>query len=182
MSRYQKGKTSLDFTEARDSEWQWHQVAICKSAHRYRQITTPAPHHSVFYRPGALPAAQRTAPKHVPSNVCRFVACVTQESLCGSCLHTGSDRTSRCVLRTWPAYWRRESACHSLPSVPSTSTCSWSNVRYACSKLIVYVIIRLIMTKYSVVSAGTIFSLGGHKRRVGWWTRSGKLTLTLTSY
>ena len=21
---YQKGKTSLDFTEARDSEWQWH--------------------------------------------------------------------------------------------------------------------------------------------------------------
>ena len=25
VSRYQKGKTSLDFTEARDSEWQWHQ-------------------------------------------------------------------------------------------------------------------------------------------------------------
>jgi len=25
ISRYQKGKTSLDFTEARDSEWQWHQ-------------------------------------------------------------------------------------------------------------------------------------------------------------
>jgi len=22
--RYQKGKTNLDFTEARDSEWQWH--------------------------------------------------------------------------------------------------------------------------------------------------------------
>ena len=27
VSRYQKGKTSLDFTEARDSEWQWHQLA-----------------------------------------------------------------------------------------------------------------------------------------------------------
>jgi len=24
--RYQKGKTDLDFTEARDSEWQWHQL------------------------------------------------------------------------------------------------------------------------------------------------------------
>jgi len=24
VSRYQKGKTNLDFTEARDSEWQWH--------------------------------------------------------------------------------------------------------------------------------------------------------------
>jgi len=23
-TRYQKGKTNLDFTEARDSEWQWH--------------------------------------------------------------------------------------------------------------------------------------------------------------
>ena len=34
MSRYQKGKTNLDFTEARDSEWQWHQLGhmqICTS-------------------------------------------------------------------------------------------------------------------------------------------------------
>ena len=28
VSRYQKGKTSLDFTEARDSEWQWHQPGL----------------------------------------------------------------------------------------------------------------------------------------------------------
>jgi len=26
VSRYQKGKTNLDFTEARDIEWQWHQL------------------------------------------------------------------------------------------------------------------------------------------------------------
>jgi len=26
VSRYQKRKTNLDFTEARDSEWQWHQL------------------------------------------------------------------------------------------------------------------------------------------------------------
>ena len=38
--------------------------AICKSAPRSRQITTPAPQHSVFYRPDALPAAQPTASKH----------------------------------------------------------------------------------------------------------------------
>jgi len=24
--RYQKGKTNLDFIEARDSDWQWHQL------------------------------------------------------------------------------------------------------------------------------------------------------------
>jgi len=61
VSQYQKGKTNLDFTEARGSEWQWHHWAICKSAPHSRQITTPAPHHSVFYRPDALPAAQPTA-------------------------------------------------------------------------------------------------------------------------
>ena len=38
--------------------------AICKSAPRSRQTTTPAPHSSVFYRPDALPAAQPTASKH----------------------------------------------------------------------------------------------------------------------
>ena len=26
VGRYQKIKTNLDFTEARDSEWQWHQL------------------------------------------------------------------------------------------------------------------------------------------------------------
>jgi len=62
VSRYQKlGKTNLDFTEARDSDISW---AICKSAPRSRQTTTPAPHHSVFYRPDALPADQPTASKH----------------------------------------------------------------------------------------------------------------------
>jgi len=38
--------------------------AICKSASRSRQITMPLPHHSVFYRPDALPATQPTASKH----------------------------------------------------------------------------------------------------------------------
>jgi len=54
VSRYQKGKTNLDFTEAGDSEWQWHQLGICKSAPRSRQITTPASHHSSFFT-GRMP-------------------------------------------------------------------------------------------------------------------------------
>jgi len=58
---------NLDYTEARDSEWQtgsginW---AISKSAPRSKQITTPAPHHSVFYRPDVFPATQPTASEH----------------------------------------------------------------------------------------------------------------------
>ena len=34
VGRYQKSKTKLDFTEARDSEWQWHQLGrmqVCTS-------------------------------------------------------------------------------------------------------------------------------------------------------
>jgi len=34
VGRYQKGKTNLDFTEARGSEWQWHQLdrtQVCTS-------------------------------------------------------------------------------------------------------------------------------------------------------
>ena len=38
--------------------------AIRISAPRSRQITTPAPHRSVFYGPDALPVAQPTASKH----------------------------------------------------------------------------------------------------------------------
>jgi len=48
VSGYQKGTTSLDFTETRDSEWHQLGGAICKSALHSRQITTPAPHHSDF--------------------------------------------------------------------------------------------------------------------------------------
>ena len=44
--------------------------AICKSAPCSRQITMPAPHHSVFYRPDALHAAQPTVSKHW-SHLCK---------------------------------------------------------------------------------------------------------------
>ena len=44
MSRYQKGKTNLDFTEARDSEWQWHQLGrmqVCISLQTDNHDSTP---------------------------------------------------------------------------------------------------------------------------------------------
>ena len=44
VSRYQKGKTNLDFTEARDSEWQWHQlghIQVCTSLHTDNHAGTP---------------------------------------------------------------------------------------------------------------------------------------------
>jgi len=44
VCRYQKGKTNLDFTEARDSEWQWHQLAhvqVCTSLQTENHASTP---------------------------------------------------------------------------------------------------------------------------------------------
>jgi len=44
LSRYQKGKTNLDFTEARDGEWQWHQLGhmqVCISLQTDNHTNTP---------------------------------------------------------------------------------------------------------------------------------------------
>jgi len=44
VSRYQKGKTNLDFTEARESEWQWNQLGrmqVCTSLQTDNHANTP---------------------------------------------------------------------------------------------------------------------------------------------
>ena len=44
VSRHQKGKTNLDFTEARDSEWQWHQLGhmqVCTSLQTDNHASIP---------------------------------------------------------------------------------------------------------------------------------------------
>ena len=44
VSQYQKGKTNLDFTEARDNEWQWHQLdhmQVCTSLQTDNHASTP---------------------------------------------------------------------------------------------------------------------------------------------
>ena len=44
VSRYQKGKTNLDFSEARDGEWQWHQLGhmqVCTLLQTDNRASTP---------------------------------------------------------------------------------------------------------------------------------------------
>jgi len=44
VSRCQKGKTNVDFTEARDSEWQWHELGrmlVCTSLQTDDHASTP---------------------------------------------------------------------------------------------------------------------------------------------
>jgi len=64
VSQYQKGKTSQDFTDARDSEWQWHQLGymlVCTLLQTDNHASTPP---LSFYWPDAFPVAQPTASNH----------------------------------------------------------------------------------------------------------------------
>jgi len=64
VSQYQKGKTNLDFTEARDSEWQWNllgHMQVSTSLQTDNHTSTPP---LFFYRPDALSATEPTASKH----------------------------------------------------------------------------------------------------------------------
>jgi len=68
VSWYQKGKTYLAFTEARDSEWQWqqlHPVQVCTSLQTDNHV---APHNSVFTgrMPFLPPNQQRQSTEALP--------------------------------------------------------------------------------------------------------------------
>jgi len=79
VSQYQKGKTNLDFTEARDSEWQWHQLGrmqVCIS------LQTDNPTTQVFLQPGC--------PSCRPTNSDKALNTSIQE---GS--HVATDRERR---------------------------------------------------------------------------------------
>jgi len=60
--RYQKGKTNLDFTEARDSEWQWHQLGhmqVCTSLQTDNHAGTPPLKFFAGRMPFLPPSQQR---------------------------------------------------------------------------------------------------------------------------
>ena len=62
VSQYQKGKTNLDFTEARDSEWQWHQPG-------HMQVCTPPLSFFTGRMPFLLPNQQRQSTEGTNSSI-----------------------------------------------------------------------------------------------------------------
>ena len=87
VSRYQKAKSNLDFTGARDSGWQWQQLGhmqVCTSLQTDNHASTPP--LKFFYTPDALPAAQPTASKHWRQSVggvAREKNCTRRRACCG---------------------------------------------------------------------------------------------------
>jgi len=62
VSQYQKRKTNLNFTEARDSDWQWHQLShmqVCTSLQTDNHASTPPVSFFTGWMPFLLPNQQR---------------------------------------------------------------------------------------------------------------------------
>ena len=114
VSRYQKGKTNLDFTEARDSEWQWHQLGrmqVCISLQTDNHTSTPLlsfvqagcpscrPTNSVKALKAELPSA---GAYHLAAQGRHFV-CLHKTSfetlLCLSITHVIQNRRAVCAAR-----------------------------------------------------------------------------------
>jgi len=61
VSQYEKGKTNLDFNEARDSEWQWHQLGrmqVCTLLQTDNHASTPPLSFLTGRMPFLLPSQQ----------------------------------------------------------------------------------------------------------------------------
>jgi len=71
VSRYQKGKTNLDFAEARDSEWQWHQLGhmqVCNSLQTVNHASTPPLSFFTGWMPFLSPNQQHQSTEGVQHN------------------------------------------------------------------------------------------------------------------
>jgi len=55
VSRYQKGKTYLDFTETRHSEWQWHQLGGPYASSHLAPDRQPRQHTATLFFTGRMP-------------------------------------------------------------------------------------------------------------------------------
>jgi len=72
VSRYQKGKTNLDFTEARDTEWQWHQpghMQVCTSLQTDNHASTSPLSFFTDRMPFLLPNQQRQSTEGNPAAI-----------------------------------------------------------------------------------------------------------------
>ena len=97
----------------------------CKSAPRSRQIITPAPHHSAFYRHDALPATQPTVSKHWRQDI----ELITQPAC------APVENAKRCHILSTAAHrwswWVGCSDCTRLMTLPLNG---WRNMAYKCTQ------------------------------------------------
>ena len=84
VCRYQKGKTNLDFTEARDSEPQWHQLGrmqVCTSLQTDNHASTPPLSFFTGRMPFLPPYQQRQSIEGIPCSYLRGTQQQTRRTL-----------------------------------------------------------------------------------------------------
>jgi len=122
VSRYQKGKTNLDFTEQETVSGSGISWAICKSAPHPKQITTPASHHSVFL--------QDVCPSCHPTN---SVKALTQSK-------------RRCCYFEIDCWWH----CIFLLSLFCHCLCWWIKFIHVCASANGHVLTNFVKVNISV--------------------------------
>jgi len=128
VSQYQKGKTNLDFIEARDSEWQWHQlghVQVCTLLLTDNHASTPP--LSFFYRP---PNQQRQSTEGNYLPTCACIMMVVHFPLY-SFLHFFCKRTS-------------EEKCQELNLENLALSMPWSAIRAVAELLYWFLLTALV--------------------------------------
>ena len=114
VSRYQKGKTNLDFTEARDSEWQWHQLGHmqhCTSLQTDNHASTPLLSFLQAGCPSCRPTNSVKHWRHRRIYVCnQHVICIFFQ-YCG-CYFSGNHLNG--FVQVWLWWISHGLACHFL--------------------------------------------------------------------
>ena len=90
VSRYQKGKTNVDFTEARDSEWQWHQLGYVQVRTSLQTDNHASTHHSVFLQTGCPSCRPTNSVKALKARL-PYVQCTKNRPTCKN--YTASYKT-----------------------------------------------------------------------------------------
>jgi len=84
VSLYQKGKAHLDFTEARDSEWQWHQLVhmqVCTSLQTDDHASTPSLSFLQAGCPSCRPSNSVKALKALELEQCYCISVLLQKTM-----------------------------------------------------------------------------------------------------
>jgi len=94
VSQYQKGKTNLDLTEARDSEWQWHQLGhmqVCTSLQADNHASTPPLKFFTGRMPFLSPNQQRQSTEGAAMTDTKLIIYYSQPPICHKVNTTTAD-------------------------------------------------------------------------------------------
>jgi len=140
VSQNQKGKTNMDFTEARDSEWQWHQLGhmqVCTSLQRDSHASTPT---TQFLQAGcsscrptnsvkalkALGSSTSTHKLHILNVLISFTLHIWHKIKQRKC-HLHSWNKTLMPLPNYTAWWQGHMGVNNLPRVVTQPRPGWGS-------------------------------------------------------